>query len=99
MHWVEICVSLLRPLSSNVRDMVSLGFFAIASVIEMHTFLVTLVRQFDFSLPDDEQKIRLVGTSSITPMVVGEENKGPQMPLKVTAIGSEQLSIVNLDLD
>ena len=56
--------------------------------------MVTLVRQFDFSLPDDRpevQKVRsgLIASGLITPVVAGEEHKGPQMPLKVTILGSE----------
>jgi len=56
------------------------------AVIELHTFLVTLVRQFDFSLPDNRQEIKMMRTTRITPVVVGEEHKGPQMPLKVTIL-------------
>ena len=55
----------------------------------MHTFLVALVRQFDFSLPEDGrevEKMRLGGGAM--PMVVGEEHKGPQMPLKVTILSN-----------
>lgn len=60
--------------------------FTTDSVIELHTFLVTLVRQFDFSLPDSGQEIKMRRTTRITPVVVGEEHKGPQMPLKVTIL-------------
>jgi hypothetical protein len=63
--------------------------FVPISLIEIHTFLVTLVRQFDFSLPDDGRKIRKIRTMLLTPVVAGEEDKGPQMPLKVTALRSE----------
>lgn len=55
----------------------------------MHTFLVTLVRQFDFSLPDDGREIKSMAQGLLTPVVVGEEEKGPQVPLKITAIGDE----------
>lgn len=61
---------------------------AIGRVVEMHTFLVTLVRQFDFSLPDNGQIVKARKLGLITPVVVGEEDKGPQMPLKVTIIGN-----------
>lgn len=63
--------------------------FTIDSVIEMHTFLVTLLRQFDFSLPNNGQEVRVMRTAGIVPLVVGEEHKGPQMPLKITILGSE----------
>ena len=55
----------------------------------MHTFLVTLVRHFDFSPPDNGQEIKKMRTVGITPVVVGEEHKGPQMPLKVAILGNE----------
>ena len=54
-------------------------------VIEMHTFLVTLVRQFDFSLPDEKHGVKGMAMRS----GVGEEDKGPQMLLKVTSLGNE----------
>lgn len=56
----------------------------------MHTFLVTLVRHFDFSLPDNGQEVKAVKMGIIAPVVVGEEHKGPQMPLKVTILGNDQ---------
>jgi len=59
------------------------------AVIELHTFLVTLVRQFDFSLAKNEQEMLKARSGVIMPMVVGEEHKGPQMPLKVTILGNE----------
>lgn len=61
--------------------------FAINSVIELHTFLVTLVRQFDFSLPENGKELKKTRLGAIAPVVVGEEQKGPQLPLKVTIIG------------
>ena len=57
--------------------------FAADSVIEMHTFLVTLVRQFDFSLPGNGQEVKTLRFGLTTPVVIGEEHKGPQLPLKV----------------
>jgi len=51
--------------------------------------LVTLVRQFDFSLPGTGQEIKKIRPVVITPIVVGEEHKGPQMPLKVAILGNE----------
>ncbi|KAF9779010.1 cytochrome P450 [Thelephora terrestris] len=59
------------------------------AVIELHTFLVTLVRQFSFALPDNGQKIKKMRPAGITPTVVGEEHKGPQMPLMVTMLRNE----------
>ena len=60
------------------------------SILEMHTFLVALVGQFDFSPPDNGQQIRAMRPAGvISPVVIGEEHKGPQMPLKVTALRNE----------
>jgi len=55
----------------------------------MHTILVTLIRKFDFSLPDNGQEIKWFRQLEISPMVVGEEDRGPQLPLKVTALRNE----------
>ena len=55
----------------------------------MHAFLVTLVRQFDFSLPENGQEIKKMRVGLVTPVVAGEEHKGPQIPLKVTILGNE----------
>jgi len=60
------------------------------NVIEVHTFLVTLLRHFDFSLAGNGQEVKKVGSGVIIPMVVEEEHKGPQVPLRVTALGNEQ---------
>ena len=59
----------------------------INSVLEMHTFLVTLVRNFDFSLPNDGRVVKgMRPTGTMVPGVVGEEHKGPQLRLKITAL-------------
>ena len=63
--------------------------FPANSVIEMHTFLVTLIRQFDFSLPGNGQEIKKLRGGMAIPAVVGEEHKGPQLPLKVTPLRNE----------
>ncbi|KAF9645980.1 cytochrome P450 [Thelephora ganbajun] len=75
----------LSTFSGGVRSCIGWRF----AVIEMHTFLVTLVRQFDFSLPDNGQEIRRLRQGVLSPVIVGEERKGPQLPLKVTALGNE----------
>jgi hypothetical protein len=49
--------------------------------------LVTLVRQFDFSLPEDGREVKWMKINR--PVVVGEEEKGPQLPLKVTLLENE----------
>jgi hypothetical protein len=57
-------------------------------VTEMHMFLVTLVRQFEFALPDDGPKIRRRRPILVIPLVEGEEHKGVQLPLKITPLGN-----------
>ena len=64
--------------------------FAANSVVQIHTFLVTLIRQFDFSLLGNRQEIKRMRSSGIlSPVVAGEEHQGPQMPLKVTVLRNE----------
>ena len=83
---MEICVSF--PQRDAERKQMKTDHTT--RVIELHTFLVTLVRQFDFSLPDDGRRVRNVRSpGNFTPVVAGEEDKGPQLWLKVTALSSE----------
>jgi hypothetical protein len=58
-------------------------------VTEMHMFLVTLIRQFEFSLPDDGPKVRRRRPGLVIPVVEGEEHKGTQLPLKITPLDNE----------
>jgi len=55
----------------------------------MHTLLVTLIRRYNFSLPDNGQEITALRTGLAVPAVAGEEDKGPQLPLKITALMNE----------
>ena len=48
--------------------------------------MVTLIRQFDFALPDHLPKIGRRRTGLNIPVVEGEEHNGAQLPLKVTPI-------------
>jgi len=72
----------LATFSGGVRSCIGWRF----AVTEMHTFLVTLVRKFEFSIPDNGQEIRKLRRIVAYPVVAGEEHKGPQMPLKITAL-------------
>ena len=93
MHRVEICVSpqtsIRHQAASRYKKLIDRFFLVLISLIEIHTLVVTLVRQFDFSLPEDGRKIWKMRPMLLTPVVVGEEDKGPQMPLKVTALKNE----------
>jgi len=57
----------------------------------MQAFLVTLIRKFDISHADSHPQIRRVKTGGLLsiPLVLGEEYKGTQLPLKITAIRNE----------
>jgi len=59
------------------------------AVTEIHTFLVSLIRQFDFSLPGNGQVMGKVRQGFFFPVIAGEEHKGAQLPLKVTALRNE----------
>ena len=47
--------------------------------------MARLVREFEFSLVKGKQ-IRVCRPGILVPTVVGEENKGVQLPLKVSAV-------------
>jgi len=55
------------------------------SVAEMQAFLVTLIREFNFSIPEG-RNIRTLRSGVLVPMVIGEEDKGPQLPLTITPV-------------
>jgi len=58
------------------------------AVAEIRAFLVTLVREFNFSIPEGVNiRVRTARSSMLVPLVVGEEDKGPQLPLTITPIG------------
>jgi len=59
----------------------------LGSVIEIQAFLVALIRKFDISDADHQPQIRRAKPGMMVPLVLGEEYKGTQLPLKITAIG------------
>ena len=56
------------------------------SVLEMQAFLVILIQKFEISLADHQPQIKRSRPGLIIPLVLGEEYKGAQLPLKITAI-------------
>jgi hypothetical protein len=58
---------------------------AFISLIEMQAFMARLVREFQFSEVEGKH-IKTWRPALIVPIVVGEENKGPQLPLKVSVV-------------
>ena len=55
----------------------------------MQAFLITLLSNFEFSIPEGAKGIRRDRSGVMTPMVVGEEDRGAQLPLKVTLLSSK----------
>ena len=60
----------------------------LGSVIEIQAFLVTLLQNFNISPADHQPQIRRARAGMEAPLVLGEEYKGTQLPLKITAIRS-----------
>ena len=54
----------------------------------MQSFLVTLIRKFDISHADHQPQIKRTKSAMMTPIVLGEEHKGAQLPLKITVVRS-----------
>ena len=55
------------------------------SLIEMQAFMARLVREFQFSVVEGKE-IRVCRPGLVVPTVVGEEDRGVQLPLKVCAV-------------
>jgi len=53
-------------------------------VLELQTFLVELISNFEFSMNEQSEKVRRLACAVMVPAVSGEEAKGVQMPLKVS---------------
>ena len=52
-----------------------------SNLTEIQALLVTLIRRFDFSLPEDLPRIKQARGILISPVVDGVEGKGSQPPL------------------
>lgn len=72
----------LATFSGGVRACIGWRF----AVIELHMFLVTLIRHFEFALPDNTPEVRRWRPGLLVPVVEGEEHKGPRVPLEVTPL-------------
>lgn len=68
-------------MTDQVLDMLSGN-----SVFEVQAFLITLIRRFDFSLPEDPPRIKRFRGTLMAPIVAGEEAKGSRLPLKVSIL-------------
>ena len=61
-----------------------------SNLTEIRALLVTLtIRRFNFSLPEDLPRIKRARGILVSPAVVGEDEKGGQLPLKVVVLNSE----------
>lgn len=72
----------LATFSGGVRACIGWRF----AVTEIHIFLVTLIRQFEFALPDGAPEVKRWRAGFLVPVVEGHERDGPQLPLKVTLL-------------
>jgi len=59
------------------------------TVLETQAFLIDLLSNFEFSIPEGAKDIRRDRSGVMTPMIVGEEDRGAQLPLKVSLLGSK----------
>ncbi|KAJ7161732.1 cytochrome P450 [Mycena filopes] len=59
------------------------------SLAEMKSLLYILIRTFEFELALPVERITTARAAVQRPIVVGEEHKGPQMPLRVRRVGEE----------
>jgi len=75
----------LFTFSGGVRSCIGWRF----AVVEMQAFLITLLSNFEFSIPEGAKDIRRDRSGVMTPMVVGEEDRGAQLPLQVTLLSSK----------
>lgn len=57
----------------------------VSSLIELQVFIARLVREFQFSEVEDKH-IKMWRPGLVVPTVEGEEDKGPQLPLKVSVV-------------
>ena len=58
----------------------------LCSLMEIQTFLVTLVQKYDVSQADHLPQIRRARPGMEVPIVLGEEHKGSQLPLKISTL-------------
>jgi len=72
----------LSTFSGGVKSCIGWRF----AVLEMQAFLVTLIRKFDISPADHQPQIKRSRSGVVAPLVLGEEYKGAQLPLKITTI-------------
>lgn len=56
-------------------------------VYEYQAFLIELVKNFEFSMPDTlASKVRRQAAMVMLPTIEGEVSKGPQLPITIRAV-------------
>ncbi|KDQ64165.1 hypothetical protein JAAARDRAFT_201556 [Jaapia argillacea MUCL 33604] len=70
----------LLTFSSGIRSCIGWRF----AMVEMETFLLNLVNNFEFSLTDESKRVTRQSALVMVPMVEGKLDEGAQLPLKVT---------------
>ncbi|KAF8520692.1 cytochrome P450 [Gautieria morchelliformis] len=72
----------LASFSSGVRSCIGWRF----SLLEMQAILIEMVENFEFSPPPGDIQIKRGYAAIVQPMVKGQESRGTQLPLTVTAV-------------
>lgn len=55
-------------------------------ILEIQTFLVELIRNFEFTLAVDHSLIRREASMAMAPTIAGEVEKGCQLPFIITSL-------------
>ncbi|KIJ33160.1 hypothetical protein M422DRAFT_264873 [Sphaerobolus stellatus SS14] len=71
----------LASFSSGVHSCIGWRF----AIIELHSILITLIERFEF-LPAPDVTVLPVPAGTVMPMVKGEEDKGPQVPITIRSL-------------
>ncbi|KIM48379.1 hypothetical protein M413DRAFT_16317 [Hebeloma cylindrosporum] len=76
----------LLTFAGGIRSCIGWRF----AVLELQTFLVELVADFEFSLTPEAQRVRRESCLVMTPMIEGQAEKGAQLPLLVKLAPQEE---------
>lgn len=65
------------PITENISNL---------RFVEMQAFLVGMLSRYEFSIPEDAKRVVRLRTFAMLPMVEGEFEHGPQLPIRITAL-------------
>jgi hypothetical protein len=88
MYWLEICVR--RSYSDSKHQMT---ITSTQSVLELQCFLVEYLSEFSFSHVVDPKLVRRKAAINVTPVIIGEEEKGTQLPLRITRLNIDDTKL------